>query len=45
VSPRISAVMHLDDRGLDGIESFVKSIVSTDSPMTIKLLVNRRPVP
>lgn len=27
--------LHLDDRGLDGIESFVKAIVSTDSPLPL----------
>ena len=26
---------HLDDRGLDGIESFVKAIVSPDSPLPL----------
>ena len=26
---------HLDDRGLDGIESFVKAIVSADSPLPL----------
>ena len=26
---------HLDDRGLDGIESFVKAIVSSDSPLPL----------
>ena len=27
--------LHLDDRGLDGIESFVKAIVSPDSPLPL----------
>ena len=36
---------HLDGRGLDGIESFVKSIVSSDSPLPLAefgcLIVNK----
>jgi len=27
--------LHLDDRGLDGIESFVKAVVSPDSPLPL----------